>query len=142
MLFAFSTVLVFLAFSIIFVMAMLGVQRLLAPRAPSIEKGTPYECGEPAVGTPWIRFNPRYYVIALVFLIFDVELAFMYPCAVTFKDWVENGLGVPALLEIGAFVAVLLVGLAYAWKRGYLEWVKVVERQDVSPEADSRTSSA
>jgi NADH-quinone oxidoreductase subunit A len=134
MLFGFSTVLVFLVFSILFAFAMLLVQQVLAPKAPTPEKGMPYECGEIPVGTPWIRFNPRYYVIALIFLIFDVEIAFMYPCAVVFKDWVENNLGKPALFEITAFMAVLIVGLAYVWKKGFLEWVKSLEREEGSAE--------
>ncbi len=133
MLFAFSTVLVFLVFSVLFVMAAMGLQRLLGPRAPSEGKAAPYECGEIPQGTPWIRFNPRYYVVALVFLIFDVELAFMYPCAVTYKSWVENHLGTPALIEIAIFMGILVVGLAYAWKKGYLEWVRTVERGETAP---------
>jgi NADH-quinone oxidoreductase subunit A len=138
MLFDFSTVLIFLLFSVGFVLAQLVLSRIVAPRAPSAEKSMPYECGEVPEGTPWIRFNPRYYVIALVFLVFDVEIALMYPAATTFKNWVDAGLGKPALYEILAFVGVLLVGLAYVWKKGYLEWIRVF---NVSEEEKNLTKS-
>src|SRR5580765_7664064 len=130
MLFQYGAVLLFLLFSIGFVLAQLILSRILAPRAPSLEKSTPYECGELPEGTPWIRFNPRYFVIALVFLIFDVEIALMYPAAVTFRSWVKAGRGKSALFEIVAFVGVLVLGLAYAWKKGYLEWVRTTERKE------------
>jgi NADH-quinone oxidoreductase subunit A len=91
---------------------------------PSYEKSIPYECGELPEGTPWIRFNPRYYVFALIFIIFDVEIAFMYPCAVLFRDWIDQGLGKIAFYEISAFAAILMLGLVYAWKRGDLQWIR------------------
>jgi NADH-quinone oxidoreductase subunit A len=98
----------------------------LAPQAPNPVKQTPYECGELPVGTPWIRFNPRYYLFALVFLVFDVEIAFMFPCAVIFREWIDKGLGMVAFLEILAFVGILTVGLVYVWRKGDLTWVKTV----------------
>jgi NADH-quinone oxidoreductase subunit A len=128
MLFDYATVAIFLIFSVAFAFAMLFASRLLAPRAPSFEKSLPYECGELPEGTPWIRFNPRYFVVALVFLIFDVEIAFMYPCAVVFREWVGANLGKAALYEIGAFVGLLMVGLVYAWRKGFLEWVQTVAK--------------
>ncbi|MFH1263050.1 MAG: NADH-quinone oxidoreductase subunit A [Pseudomonadota bacterium] len=126
MLFDFASALVFLLFGVIFVFVSITIARLLAPRAPSPEKETPYECGELPVGTPWIRFNPRYYLFALIFLVFDVEIAFMFPCAVVFRDWIDRGVGKVAFLEIAAFVGILIVGLAYVWRKGDLTWVKTI----------------
>src|SRR6266446_3012033 len=99
MMFDFANVAVFLLFGVGFVLTNLVVARFLAPRAPSHEKLMPYECGEVPEGTPWIRFNARYYFFALVFLIFDVEIAFMYPCAVVFKAWIERGYGALVFAE-------------------------------------------
>lgn len=76
-----------------------------------------YECGMPPVGDSWIQFNVRYYLIALLFVIFDVEAIFLFPWAVVFRE-----LGVIAFLEMGVFLGVLILGLAYAWRKGALEW--------------------
>lgn len=129
MIFDYANVLVFLLFGTVFVWVSITIARVLAPRHPNPAKNTPYECGELPVGTPWIRFNPRYYLYALVFLIFDVEIAFMFPCAVIFREWVDQGLGKAAFLEIFAFVGVLLAGLVYVWRKGDLTWVKTVSQK-------------
>ena len=92
---------------------------LVRPKAPTPEKLIPYECGISPVGPPWIQFNIRFYTIALIFLIFDVEIAVLYPCALLFKT--RPGI---ALLEIIIFIGILLVGLVYVWVKGDLEWVK------------------
>lgn len=91
---------------------------LIAPRRPSKEKAQPYECGEEAVGEAWVQFNVGYYLFALIFLIFEVETVFLFPCAMILKE-----MGGLALLELGIFVAVLALGLVYAWRKGVLEWV-------------------
>lgn len=91
---------------------------LLAPRRPGGVKNEPYECGEKTIGTSWVHFNVGYYLFALIFLIFDVEAAFLFPWAVVFKE-----VGTVALIEVGIFITVLLVGLLYAWRKGVLEWV-------------------
>ncbi len=124
MLFDYASVLVFILFALGFVFLNLTLSRLLAPKVPSFLKEIPYECGERPVGTPWIRFNPRYYLYALVFLIFDVEIAFMFPCAVVYRDWIKQGQGKIAFAEVILFVFVLLVGFAYLLKAGHLNWVK------------------
>ncbi|HLG19452.1 MAG TPA: NADH-quinone oxidoreductase subunit A [Bdellovibrionota bacterium] len=142
MLFDFANALVFAMFGIGFVLVSLFLARLLAPRRPTYEKSIPYECGELPVGTPWIRFNPRYYVFALIFIIFDVEIAFMYPCAVLFREWVGQGLGKVAYYEIAAFVGFLIAGLAYAWRRGDLEWIRSVARREESESAPSEMRAA
>jgi NADH-quinone oxidoreductase subunit A len=111
-----------------FLLVTLTLGKLLRPSAPSVDKGLNYECGERPIGPGWFNFNPRFYVIALVFLIFDVEVAFTYPVAVVFKRWISRGDAVPALLEIGAFIAVLAFALGYVWRRGDLEWLRQLKR--------------
>ena len=79
-----------------------------------------------------------FYVIALIFIIFDVEIAFIYPCAVVFRDWIEHNRGLAAFAEITLFIAVLLAGLAYAWAKGDLNWVKSIS-EDPKDDLESET---
>jgi NADH-quinone oxidoreductase subunit A len=109
---------VFALVGVVFVIATLAVSRILQPRAPKPEKLAPYECGEVPIGEPWVHFRIRYYVFALLFVIFDIETAFLYPWAVVYGK-----LGLFALVEMAIFIAVLLVGLVYAWRKGALTWV-------------------
>ena len=122
--FHFASVLVFLLVACGFLAVTLLIGKLLRPATPTRAKGEVYECGEQPLGGGWFNFNPRFYVVALVFLIFDVEIAFTYPVATVFRRWVASGDGAVALLEIGAFIAVLALGLAYVWRRGDLEWLR------------------
>ena len=108
---------VFFIVGILFPVGAFVASRLLRPNKPEGEKTIPYECGEQTVGPSWIQFNVRYYVIALIFVIFDVEALFILPWAVVFRS-----LGWFAYLEMMLFIAILVVGLAYAWKKGALEW--------------------
>ena len=119
MLFNFASALVFLIFGGLFVLLNLGISRLLQPRNPHPVKLSTYECGELPEGESWVQFNIRFYVVALVFLIFEVEIVFLFPWAVVFKD-----LGLFAFVEMMIFVFILLVGLAYVWVKGDLEWDK------------------
>lgn len=107
-----------------FVAVSLMVSGWLQPKVTHPDKALTYECGERPVGDAWIQFNLRFYVIALIFVIFDLEIAFIVPVLVAFRSWVERGLGWIALAEIGAFVAVLAVGLAYVWVKRDIEWIK------------------
>ncbi|MBE0476618.1 MAG: NADH-quinone oxidoreductase subunit A [Coriobacteriia bacterium] len=100
-----------------FVATTLAVSRLLQPREPSAAKLTPYECGSEPVGPPWVQFRIGYYVYALLFVIFDIEVVFLYPWAVAF-----GSLGIFVLIEMAVFVGILALGLAYAWREGALEW--------------------
>jgi len=120
----FASVLIFVGLAAVFLLVTLTVGRLLRPSAPNAVKNASYECGEHATGQGWFNFNPRFYVVALVFLIFDVEVAFTYPVAVVFQRWVNRGDGAVAFLEIGAFIAVLAFALGYVWRRGDLEWLR------------------
>jgi len=119
MLFNFATALVFLIFGGLFVLLNLGIARILQARNPHPVKISTYECGELPEGESWIQFNIRFYVVALVFLIFEVEIIFLFPWALVFKD-----LGLFAFVEMMIFVFILLVGLAYVWAKGDLDWDK------------------
>lgn len=120
------TVFWFLVISAATVPLMLGVGALLRPRKKAFigKEGIAYECGEDPVGTPWVKFNVRFYVVAIVFIIFDVEMAAIFPCAVLFKDAVTKGNAALIFSELFLFIGLLLVGLIYCWVRGDLEWVK------------------
>ncbi|HZP41131.1 MAG TPA: NADH-quinone oxidoreductase subunit A [Candidatus Binatia bacterium] len=124
MYFQFANVLVFALLALALCGIMVGLEKLLAPSNPHPAKLTTYECGEPPSGGAWINFNIRFYLIALVFVIFDVELAFVYPVVTVFRSWIARGAGVAALVEIGLFVGILAVGLVYVWVKGDLEWLK------------------
>ena len=129
MYFQFANVLVFFALAFVLCGLMLGLGMLLRPSNPTPGKLSTYECGEPPSGPAWINFNIRFYVIALVFVIFDVELAFIYPVAAVFREWVmKRGQGLFALTEIVIFVGILAVGLVYVWRKGDLQWLKRVQR--------------
>lgn len=116
----FASVLLFLVVGLIFLAFTLILSRLLQSKGiMGAEKYIPYECGELPEGSAWIRFNIRFYVLALIFIIFDVEIVFLLPWAVVFKK-----LGTFAYVEGVIFIGILVVGLAYAWKKGDLEWVR------------------
>jgi len=95
------------------------IQKLVAPHNPTQEKLTTYECGEEPEGSAWLQFNIRFYVIALIFLIFDVEVIFLFPWAVVYTE-----MGLLAFIEMAIFLFILIIGLAYVWKKGDLDWVK------------------
>lgn len=124
---------------ILLVLFTLLLGTILSPKRPTLEKLSTYECGEETVGNAWIQFNPRFYVIALVFLLFDVELLFIFPWATVFGQpeliAADSRWGWFALLEMAIFVGILVIGLVYVWKKGDLEWVKprpVIPRVDVN----------
>jgi NADH-quinone oxidoreductase subunit A len=126
MFFHFANVLVFFILAVAFVGAMLGLGRLLRPDNPEPLKLTTYECGEPPTGNAWVNFNIRFYLVALIFVIFDVEIAFIYPVMAVFRDWVLRGQGWFAFTEVFVFLAILFVGLVYVWVKGDLDWLKSV----------------
>ena len=130
MYFDFANVLVFLLLGLFLSAMMLGLGRLLRPSNPLVPKLGTYECGEPPTGSAWINFNIRFYLIALIFVVFDVELAFMYPVVAVFRDWLQSGRGAFALTEMLLFIAVLAIGLVYVWAKRDLEWIKQVPAQD------------
>ena len=97
--------------------ALLIIGNLLGPKAPSAEKLSPYECGFNAFEDSRIQFDVRYYLIAIQFIIFDLEIIFIVPWATVFRE-----LGVLGLIEMGIFAGMLLLGFVYVWKKGALEW--------------------
>ena len=97
--------------------ALLIVGQVLGPRRPTVEKLSPYECGFAAFEDARMQFDVRYYLIAILFIVFDLEIAFVFPWALVFRD-----LGVFGLVEMGVFLALLVIGFAYVWKKGALEW--------------------
>jgi NADH-quinone oxidoreductase subunit A len=121
MLLDYASVGVFMGLALFFVAFAFAVSKLLRPHKPSKEKSTTYECGMDPIGESWIQFNIRFYVVALVFIVFEIEAVFMFPWAVVYDK-----LGLFGLVEMAVFIGILLVGLAYVWGKGDLEWVKSV----------------
>jgi len=141
MYFDFANVLVFVALAFVLCGLMLGLGLLLRPSNPNPNKLSTYECGEPPSGPAWINFNIRFYLIALVFVIFDVELAFIYPVAAVFREWVARGQGAFALMEIVVFIGILAIGLVYVWVKGDLEWLKRLPVERRSEPAPARRAA-
>jgi NADH-quinone oxidoreductase subunit A len=110
-------ILVFLGVSTVLGVVLLGLGGLLGPSNPNSEKNSPYECGFEAFEDTRSKFDVRYYLVAILFIIFDLEIAFLFPWAVSLD--VIGGFG---LLSMGVFLAVLVVGFIYEWKKGALEW--------------------
>lgn len=108
---------VYAAFAVLVASGMSYAGYFLSPKKPNQDKLDAYECGVPMVGETRERFSVRFYIVAIMFILFDIETVFIIPWAVLYKQ-----LGVAGLVEIGIFFAVLGFGLAYLWKRGGLEW--------------------
>jgi NADH-quinone oxidoreductase subunit A len=124
---------VFVGFGAAFVLINLLVGHLARPQIPNPEKSTVYECGEPTIGSSWVQFDLRFYIVALVYLIFDVEVALFYPWAVAYGSApsLASQIGMStadlrgvAIVDMLFFFGVLLVGFAYLWRFGYLDWVR------------------
>jgi NADH:ubiquinone oxidoreductase subunit 3 (subunit A) len=115
---------IFVAVAIGFLVVNLLVWKVIRPSRYSEEKLTTYECGENPTGSAWIQFNIRFYVFALIFIVFDVEAVFLLPWAVVFRQ-----LGPLAFVEGLVFIAILVVALTYVWRKGDLEWVRAEDRQ-------------
>lgn len=124
---------IFLAVGAAFVFVNLAMGAVARPHIPNPEKASVYECGEPSIGSSWVQFDLRFYIVALVYLIFDVEVALFYPWAVLYGS--AGAIGQPfgmsafeirqvALVDMLFFFGVLIVGFAYLWRFGYLDWVR------------------
>jgi NADH:ubiquinone oxidoreductase subunit 3 (subunit A) len=124
-----GVILSFLAVTAGFVATSLLLWKLLRPSRFSEEKLTTYECGESPRGSAWVQFNIRFYVFALIFVIFDVEAVFLLPWAVAYRSHLAEGLGPLVYAEVLLFVAILLVALVYVWRKGDLEWVRAEDRR-------------
>ncbi|HTI59483.1 NADH-quinone oxidoreductase subunit A [Mucilaginibacter sp.] len=124
----FGKILIFLITGILAVAFAFFVSRRLSPNNPNAEKLTSYECGEEPTGNAWLPFNSRFYVIALIFLLFDVEMVFILPWATVFGDKtimsIDNRWGWLSLIEMFVFLGILILGLIYVWVKGDLDWIK------------------
>ncbi len=150
MLLHFATVFVFLCLAIGFLLVSQVASHLLRPHHLHEAKQRAYECGEEPEGSPWVQFNIRFYLVALFFIVFDVEIIFMLPWAVVFNELLKE-MGVFVFWEMAIFVLILVLGLAYVWAKGDLDWVKTLVRRDPeevrplsrvsSPAAAARTAT-
>lgn len=126
---AFGEILIYLIGGLLFIMGGLVTAWIIRPHRPNEEKNETYESGEQPLGSAWVRFNIRFYIVALLFVLFEVEIIFLFPWATVFgqKELIDatNGLwGWFSLAEMGLFIGILALGLAYAWVKGYLDWPK------------------
>ncbi len=126
MLTEFGKIFVFILTSVLFVVIALVVAKFIRPSRPTFEKLTTYECGENPEGSPWVRFNIRFYVVALIFLIFDVEVVLLIPWALVYKQFGFIGYLVGAI-----FLILLGIGMAYEWRKGDLEWARPIIQEPV-----------
>ena len=106
-----------IALGVGFAGVMIGLSLLLGPKNPTPEKLAPYECGMPAVGNARERHSVKFYLVAMIFLLFDIEIAFLYPWAVALRD-----LGWPGFVQLVTFFLILTVGYVYVWRKGVLDW--------------------
>lgn len=110
---------IFLAFGIGFVIVNLLVGAIVRPHAPNPEKSSIYECGEPTIGSSWVQFDLRFYVVALFYLIFDVEVALIWPIAIVYQKHAGA-----ALVVGGIFMGIIIIGFIYEWYSGSLDWIR------------------
>ena len=136
MLTEFGKIFLFILVAILFVLIALVMAKLVRPSRKTYEKQTTYECGEEPEGTPWVKFNIRFYVVALIFLIFDVEVVLLFPWALTYKDF-----GLYGFLVGIIFLLVLFVGMAYEWRKGDLEWARPQPKPPVLPNLAKKQKS-
>jgi len=119
MLTEFGKIFIFILLAIVFVVIAIIAAKLVSPNRPTHEKLLTYECGENPIGSPWVKFNIRFYVVALIFLIFDVEVVLLFPWALVYKNF-----GLYGFLTGIIFLAILALGMAYEWRKGDLEWAR------------------
>lgn len=129
----FGEVLLYIIGGMLFVAVSLAVSWIIRPNRPGAEKLTTYESGEEPIGPAWTQFNVRFYIIALIFLLFEVELVFLFPWSTIFarKELINETSGAWgwfSLVEMIIFIVILALGLAYAWVNGFLDWIKPTPR--------------
>lgn len=126
---SFGEVLLYIIAGVVFVLGTLLISRVVRPHRPNPEKLATYESGEEPITAAWTQFNIRFYVVALIFLLFEVEIVFLFPWSTIFarKELIEQTHGVwgwLSLIEMIIFISILALGLAYAWVNGHLDWIK------------------
>jgi NADH-quinone oxidoreductase subunit A len=139
--FDFGAVLVFAIVAIGFAFGGITLSRLFGPRVYNADKATIYECGERPIGVAWFNFNPRFYLVALVFVIFEVDIALTFPVVAVYRSWVEASplMAWVAFFELVLFTAILAVGLVWVWAHGDLEWVKNLKGASYGTPAVAKT---
>lgn len=141
MLTEFGKIFVFILVAVFFVAVAIIAAKIIRPARPTKEKQMTYECGENITGSPWVKFNIRFYVVALIFLIFDVEVVLLIPWALVYKNFGMGGFLVGAV-----FLILLGLGMAYEWGKGDLEWErpKVIppQFQKANIQLDNKTEQA
>lgn len=145
--FDYFNVLVFAVVGFVFVIANMLIGAIIRPLRKNQEGLEVYECGEPTIGDAWINFDVRYYTVALVYLVFAVEIAFLFPWAIVMKGALTGvgpaaGAGYFALIEGFLFIAILFLGLAYVWAKGDLSWTAEYQGEEYSPNNPSEARSA
>jgi len=115
-------ILIFLGVALGLGLALMGLGFFLGPRKPDAEKLSPYECGFDAFEDSRMKFDVRYYLVAILFIVFDLEIAFLFPWAVSLSHMDIDGTGMVAMGAMGFFLLILVVGFIYEWKKGALEW--------------------
>ncbi len=118
----YGAVLIAVPVGVMLVLTALLATKLLAPRRGTALKGQVYECGMLPIGRNWAQVHVRYYTYALLFLVFDVEVVFLFPWAVSFIGLIDADMGAVILWQMVLFIATLLIALAYAWRKGVFEW--------------------
>jgi NADH-quinone oxidoreductase subunit A len=126
----FMPVIILMFLGVAIVLLAFLASKILRPSNPTEKKLTAYECGEEPMGSAWSQFNVRFYVVGLIFIIFDVESALMFPVATVFRQFVNDGNGALILFEVLMFIFILVAGIAYCWKKGDLDWVKSFQLQN------------
>ncbi len=117
-------ILILFGIAFVFSGAFILLSSLLGPKKPTASKLDTYECGMPLIGEPRNRFSVKFFLVAIIFILFDVEAVFLYPWAVLFKDFKEKGMGPFLFWEMNVFLLILALGLYYVWKRKALDWEK------------------
>jgi NADH-quinone oxidoreductase subunit A len=125
----FGEILLYIVGGALFIIITLFVSKLVRPNRPNTEKLLAYESGEEAVGPAWTQFNIRFYIVALIFILFEIEIIFLFPWATVFANkelmqQTDGAWGWFAVIEAVIFIVVLALGLAYAWAKGHLDWIK------------------
>lgn len=118
----YAPVLLMLAIAVGLSVTLLVLSRFLGPRRPLKSKNTVYECGLEPVGSARERFSVKFYLVALLFIVFDIEVVFIYPWAITYKNSIREGNGLYMLAVMGIFFVPLVLGFIYEWRQGALDW--------------------
>jgi len=142
MLMAYASIAAFFLVAAGFMIGSLLVGKLIRPTTPTPKSSKPTSAARHRSAS-LVQFQPAFYIVALIYIVFDVEIAFIYPIAAVFKRWVEQGRGVFALLEVLVFVVILLLGLVYVWVKGDLEWIRSIKGESRGiPNVVSKTAPA